>query len=157
MLSSLLAFCTQRDCGNSPESQCTTSFVSSLLPSSLVSLRTCIIKCSFCAIKKPLLCADSERQAWKHFLVRLGQCRSALNVLHMEFKQGILSKKYRMTSSHFLLPLICCTQAFIFFYLLLFMVPQKQRWIAGFPLRWDALLPLKSGYFQMSHRREKIC
>lgn len=64
---SCLAACTHRggDCGNFPESQSCTSFVSSLLPSRLFTPHTCIIKSSSCAIKRPLVCADSKKQAWK--------------------------------------------------------------------------------------------
>lgn len=92
---SLLAVCAQRegDCGNFPESQCWTSFVSSLLPSSLISQHTCIIKCSSFAIKKPLMCADSKKQSLKPFLVWLGQCKSALTVLRIEYILGINSTR----------------------------------------------------------------
>lgn len=98
---SLLAVCTQRegDCGNFPESQCRTSFVSSFVRC------TCIIKRSSCAIIKPLMCADSKRQAWKHFLVWLGQYESALTVPHSEYKLDIPSEEYRIISCHLLLPL----------------------------------------------------
>lgn len=154
---SLLAVCTQRegDCGNFPESQCRTSFVSSLLPSPLVSQRTCIIKCSSCAIKKPLMCADSKKQAWKHFLVWLGQHKSALTVLHVEYKLGITSEEYRNISSHLLLLLLRCIQthwkcdvdhpSFSTFCYLWCLESKDESLVI--PQRWDVLLPLKSVYF----------
>ncbi len=149
---SLLAVCTQRegDCGNFTESQCRASFVSSLLPFPLVSLRTCIIKCSSCAIKKPLVCADSKKQAWKHFSVWLGRRKSALTVLHVEYKLGITSEEYRNISSHLALPLLCCAQTrgppYFSTFCYLWCLESKDESLV-IPQRWAVLLPLKSVYF----------